>query len=111
MRLQKIAMQAFGPFKDRVEIDFHKDRIESGLLLITGETGAGKTSIFDGVCYALYGRASGDTRERSSLRSDFASPEDNTVVTLCFEHNGHDYEITRGIRMSRRAKELKQNEN
>ncbi|MBQ1341006.1 MAG: SMC family ATPase, partial [Erysipelotrichaceae bacterium] len=108
MRLQKISMQAFGPFKDKVEIDFHKDNIESGLLLITGETGAGKTSIFDGVCYALYGKASGDTRDGKSLRSDFASDDVSTVVTLNFEHNGHDYEITRGARMTKRAKEQKQ---
>ena len=110
MRLQKLSMQAFGPFKDRVEIDFHKENIESGLLLITGETGAGKTSIFDGVCYALYGEASGDTREGKSLRSDFASDNVDTVVTLNFEHNGHDYEITRGARMTKRAKEQKRNE-
>ncbi|MBE6126303.1 MAG: SMC family ATPase [Erysipelotrichaceae bacterium] len=110
MRLQKLSMQAFGPFKDRVEIDFHKENIESGLLLITGETGAGKTSIFDGVCYALYGEASGDTREGKSLRSDFASDDVDTVVTLNFEHNGHDYEITRGARMTKRAKEQKRNE-
>ncbi|MBQ3384909.1 MAG: SMC family ATPase [Erysipelotrichaceae bacterium] len=108
MRLQKISMQAFGPFKDKVEIDFHKENIESGLLLITGETGAGKTSIFDGVCYALYGKASGDTRDGKSLRSDFASDDVNTVVTLNFEHSGHDYEITRGARMTKRAKEQKQ---
>lgn len=110
MRLQKLSMQAFGPFKDRVEIDFHKENIESGLLLITGETGAGKTSIFDGVCYALYGEASGDTREGKSLRSDFASDNVDTVVTLNFEHNGHDYEISRGARMTKRAKEQKRNE-
>ena len=108
MRLQKISMQAFGPFKDKVEIDFHKENIESGLLLITGETGAGKTSIFDGVCYALYGKASGDSRDGKSLRSDFASDDVNTVVTLNFEHNGHDYEITRGAKMTKRAKEQKQ---
>ena len=110
MRLQKLSMQAFGPFKDKVEIDFHKENIESGLLLITGETGAGKTSIFDGVCYALYGKASGNTREGKSLRSDFASDDVDTVVTLNFEHNGHDYEITRGARMTKRAKEQKRNE-
>ena len=78
MRLQKLSMQAFGPFKDRVEIDFHKENIESGLLLITGETGAGKTSIFDGVCYALYGEASGESREGKSLRSDFAADNVDT---------------------------------
>ncbi|MBR2746118.1 MAG: SMC family ATPase [Erysipelotrichaceae bacterium] len=110
MRLQKLSMQAFGPFKDKVEIDFHRENIESGLLLITGETGAGKTSIFDGVCYALYGKASGNTRDGKSLRSDFASDDVNTVVTLNFEHNGHDYEITRGAKMTKRAKEQKQNE-
>ncbi len=110
MRLQKLSMQAFGPFKEKVEIDFHQENIESGLLLITGETGAGKTSIFDGVCYALYGRASGNTRDGKSLRSDFASDDVNTAVTLNFEHNGHDYQITRGFKMTKRAKEQKRNE-
>ena len=108
MRLRKLMMKAFGPFKNEVVIDFHKENIESGLLLITGETGAGKTSIFDAVCYALYGRASGNTREKNSLRSDFVSDDVDTVVTLGFEHNGHDYEITRSIRMTKRAKEQKQ---
>ena len=75
MRLRKLMMKAFGPFKNEVVIDFHKENIESGLLLITGETGAGKTSIFDAVCYALYGRASGNTREKNSLRSDFVSDD------------------------------------
>ena len=108
MRLRKLTMKAFGPFKNEVTIDFHKENIESGLLLITGETGAGKTSIFDAVCYALYGRASGNTREKNSLRSDFVSDDIDTFVTLDFEHNGRDYEITRSIRMTKRAKEQKQ---
>ena len=47
MRLKKLIMQAFGPFKDKVVIDFEKDKIDKGLLLITGDTGAGKTTIFD----------------------------------------------------------------
>lgn len=59
MRLKKLIMQAFGPFKDKVVIDFEKDKIDKGLLLITGDTGAGKTTIFDAICYALYGKTSG----------------------------------------------------
>ena len=64
MRLRKLTIKAFGPFKNEVVIDFHKNNIESGLLLITGETGAGKTTIFDAVCYALYGEASGEGSTR-----------------------------------------------
>ncbi len=107
MRIKKLVMQAFGPFKDRTEIDFEKNNLESGIVLITGETGAGKTSVFDGVCYALYGKASGNSREKISLRSDFASDDVDTVVTLDFEHQGKNYQITRGAKMARRAGEMK----
>ena len=51
-------MCAFGPFKDEVEIDFENERINKGLLLVSGDTGAGKTTIFDAICFALYGQAS-----------------------------------------------------
>ena len=61
MRPLKLTVQAFGPYADRTEIDMEKLGGE-GLYLITGDTGAGKTTIFDGVCYALFGKASGDIR-------------------------------------------------
>ena len=53
MRLKRLTLQAFGPFKDKVVIDFESDKIDKGLLLISGDTGSGKTTIFDAICYAL----------------------------------------------------------
>ena len=62
MQLKKLTLQAFGPFKDKVIIDFESEKIDKGLLLISGDTGAGKTTLFDAICFALYGQTSGETR-------------------------------------------------
>lgn len=104
MRLKKLIMQAFGPFKDKVVIDFEKDKIDKGLLLITGDTGAGKTTIFDAICYALYGNTSGDTREANSLRSDWASNDMDTYVDLEFYYKNKLYEIKRSPEYTRKKK-------
>lgn len=104
MRLKKLIMQAFGPFKDKVVIDFEKDKIDRGLLLITGDTGAGKTTIFDAICYALYGNTSGDTREANSLRSDWASNDMDTYVDLEFYYKNKLYEIKRSPEYTRKKK-------
>lgn len=104
MRLKKLIMQAFGPFKDKVVIDFEKDKIDKGLLLITGDTGAGKTTIFDAICYALYGNTSGDTREANSLRSDWASNDIDTYVDLEFYYKNKLYEIKRSPEYTRKKK-------
>lgn len=104
MRLKKLIMQAFGPFKDKVVIDFEKDKIDKGLLLITGDTGAGKTTIFDAICYALYGNTSGDTREANSLRSDWASDDMDTYVDLEFYYKNKLYEIKRSPEYTRKKK-------
>jgi exonuclease SbcC len=88
-----LSMQAFGPFISKQSLDFEK--LRPGLFLIAGDTGAGKTSIFDALTYALYGQASGERRQVSDLRSDFASPKLETYVYLKFIHNGKIYEITR----------------
>ena len=70
MRPVKLTMNAFGPYAKTAEIDF--TRLEDhGLYLITGDTGAGKTTIFDAISFALFGCASGDERSTKSLRSDF----------------------------------------
>lgn len=97
-------MQAFGPFKDKVEIDFEQAKIDQGLLLITGDTGAGKTTIFDAICYALYGESSGTTRKANSLRSDFSSSDTETYVKLEFYHNNKLYTVRRSPEYMRKSK-------
>lgn len=95
MRLIQLDMAAIGPFPDKVVLDFR--RLDSGLFLIEGPTGAGKTSLFDAICYALYERASGEARERQSLRSDFAKPEQASYIRLRFSQEAAVYEVERKL--------------
>lgn len=94
MRPIKLTMTAFGPYANTTTLDFQKLGT-NGLYLITGDTGAGKTTIFDGITYALYGSASGKNRDDSMLRSKYADLATETSVTLLFENHGKQYEITR----------------
>lgn len=94
MRPLKLIMSAFGPYAGRTEVDLSKLG-ESGIYLITGDTGAGKTTVFDAITYALYGKPSGETRDNSMLRSKYASPETPTEVELYFSCKGKDYYIKR----------------
>ena len=94
MRPISLKMSAFGPYKDEVYIDFTKFD-GNGIFLITGDTGSGKTTIFDAICFALYGVASGSNRNKNSFRSDFSSNERKTFVKLIFMHKGIKYEIER----------------
>lgn len=94
MRPLKIVMSAFGSYADKTEIDMTKLG-SHGLYLITGDTGAGKTTIFDGICYALYGCASGDNRTEKMLRSKYADEKTLTYVELTFEYKGKEYFIHR----------------
>lgn len=94
MRPTKLIMSAFGPYAGREEIDFDKLG-SSGLYLVTGDTGAGKTTIFDAITYALYGEASGGNRAVSMFRSKYAEPETRTEVELYFSYGGKDYYIKR----------------
>lgn len=94
MRPNKLIMSAFGPYAGRVEVDL--DRLgTSGLYLITGDTGAGKTTIFDAITYALFGEASGENREASMFRSKYADPETPTAVELYFTCGAKSYYIKR----------------
>ena len=89
-----LEMTAFGPYKDTQRIDFTTLGTD-GLFLITGDTGAGKTTIFDAISYALYGLTSMPGRSAGSMRIDFAPESQATIVTFRFSHRGRQYEIMR----------------
>ncbi len=94
MRPVKLVMSAFGPYAEKTELNF--DQLgTSGLYLITGDTGAGKTIIFDAITFALYGEASGDNRRASMLRSKYAQPSTPTEVELTFDCRGKRYMVRR----------------
>lgn len=94
MKPEKLVLSGWGPYKDRIEVDF--TRLEDrGLFLITGPTGAGKTTLFDAITYALYGNMSGEIREKNSVRSDFAGADTPTFVELRMQHGGKEYRIER----------------
>lgn len=94
MRPIKLVMSAFGPYAKRQELALDKLGT-SGIYLITGDTGAGKTSVFDAITFALFGEASGSGRESNMFRSKYASPSDPTEVELTFEYGGETYFIKR----------------
>jgi len=94
MKPLKIIISAFGPYAGQAEIDMTKLG-ESGLYLITGDTGAGKTTLFDAISFALYGTTSGDSRDEKSLRSKYAKAETPTFVKLDFEYDSKVYSIKR----------------
>ena len=103
MKPLKLVLSAFGPYAGRTEIDFTRLG-EQGLYLITGDTGAGKTIIFDALCYALYGETSGGTREASMLRSQYAAADVPTFVELAFRLRGQEYVVRRNPEYLRPAK-------
>lgn len=96
MRPLTLEISAFGPYADHETIDFSQFG-QSGLFLVTGDTGAGKTTLFDAISFALYGVATGGTKRRTgkSFRSDFAAPEANTWVRFTFLHGGKNYVVRR----------------
>lgn len=103
MRPLCLKLSAFGPYAGAVELDMSRLG-ERGLYLITGTTGAGKTSIFDAITFALYGTASGNAREESMLRSKYAEPGVPTEVTLRFLYRDAEYTVSRSTRYLRPSK-------
>ena len=103
MRPITLTMSAFGPYGDEVTVDFSLLG-QRGLYLITGDTGAGKTSIFDAITFALYGEASGANREPSMLRSSYAQPATPTFVEMVFQCGNQEYRVRRNPEYIRPAK-------
>lgn len=103
MRPIKLKISAFGPYSGVTEFDFRRLGT-GGLYLITGDTGAGKTTIFDAITYALYGEPSGKNREVSMLRSKYADETTPTEVELVFSYRDREYTVRRNPEYERAAK-------
>lgn len=100
MRPITLTISAFGPYAGKTTIDFDKLG-NSGIYLITGDTGAGKTTIFDAIVFALYGETTDENREAKMLRSKYADPYTKTFVELTFVNKGKTYKINRNPAYSR----------
>ena len=103
MRPINLTMSAFGPYAGVQMLDMAQLGSE-GLYLVTGDTGAGKTTIFDAVCYALYDEPSGASRDARMMRSTYADVDTDTYVELTFEHMGKTYRVKRNPSYERRKK-------
>ena len=95
MRPLELEMTAFGSYAGKATVPFTD--LHRGLYLVAGDTGAGKTTIFDAVVFALYGRASGRDRSPAMLHSDYVEKSTDTVVKLRFEEGGKEYTVHRSI--------------
>lgn len=107
MKPIKLVMEGFGPYLEKTEIDFEK--MDNGLTLISGNTGSGKTTIFDAICCALYGETSGKNRSFTQMRSKSAEPTDKTRIYFEFELRGKKYIVERSpkfLRPKRNSNEL-----
>src|SRR3954470_7098605 len=96
-------MQAFGPYAGCETIDFTKLENRT-MFVISGKTGAGKTTIFDGISFAIYGKASGEDRSGQDLRSQFAEDDLLTEVSLQFTLRGKTYLVIRSPQQERKKK-------
>jgi len=94
LRPTQLTISAFGPYAGEIKLDM--DALgDRGLYLISGDTGAGKTTIFDAITFALYGNASGEARRPKMLRSKYALPDAGTFVEMSFVYNGMEYSVRR----------------
>ncbi len=95
MKPQKLIISAFGPYADTMPaIDFERFE-EKGLFLISGDTGAGKTTIFDAICFALFDDTSGNYRDTKNLRSEYADAKTESYVDFYFSHQGREFHVYR----------------
>ena len=102
MRPIKLVISAIGPYAETMPaIDFEQFE-EKGLFLIAGDTGAGKTTIFDAICFALYGTTSGSYRDTKNLRSEYAKDGVESFVDFYFSHQGKNYHVWRSPEYTRR---------
>lgn len=102
MKPVSVRFRCFGPYMQEQRIDFTQLE-ENGLFLICGETGAGKTTILDAICYALYGRSSGGLRgDLSVMRCKLAGKEDETLTEFVFDSNGKRYQFIRSLKYGRK---------
>ena len=103
MKPIRLIMSAFGPYAGETTVDFSAFG-ETGIFLIAGDTGAGKTTIFDAISFVLFGTPSGNDRDPSMLRSLYAEAETDTFVEMTFEYRGEIYKIRRSPSYMRPAK-------
>ena len=106
MKPINIKISAFGPYKGLETVDFTKLG-SNGIFLITGDTGSGKTSLFDAICFALYNQPSGTNRTVDSLRSDYADDETDTFVEFEFTHKENKYVIKRNVPYKKKNRKTK----
>ncbi len=95
MKPIKLIISAFGPYADTMPVIDFSEFEEKGLFLISGDTGAGKTTIFDAICFALYGKTSGSYRDTKNLRSEYAKDSAKSYVDFYFSHQGREYHVWR----------------